>query len=192
MGKIKGGIEDEKYQRLIEELKVLPEKIERRIKSLAPQMEELSKEIYKEKDVFFIGRLSDFATAAEGSLKLKEISYINSQSYPAGELKHGTISLIKEGTPVVAIAGKSKVFSKTMSNISEVQARGARVILITDDSEKDSKITAEITVTVPETLKEFQGSLLVLPLQLLSYYTAKRRGCDIDKPKNLAKSVTVE
>ena len=192
MGNIRGRIEAEKYKRLIDELKTLPEKIERRIKSLAPQMEELSKELYKKKDIFFIGRLNDFATASEGSLKMKEISYINSQSYPAGELKHGTISLIEKGSIVIAVAGKSRVFSKTMSNISEVQARGARVILITDESEKEARLTAEITVTVPETLKEFQGSLLALPLQLLSYYTARRLGCDIDKPKNLAKSVTVE
>ncbi len=192
MGKIKESIESEKYKRLIEELKALPEKIERRINSLAPQMEELSKEIYKKNDIFFIGRLNDFATASEGSLKMKEISYINSQSYPAGELKHGTISLIEKGSIVVAVAGKSRVFSKAMSNISEVQARGARVILITDESEKDTKVTAEFTITVPETIKEFQSSLLVLPLQLLSYYTAKNLGCDIDRPKNLAKSVTVE
>lgn len=192
MGKIKGSIEEEKYKKLIKEFKSLPEKIEKTINALAPEMEEISKKIYKKKDIFFIGRLNDFATAAEGSLKMKEISYINSQSYPAGELKHGTISLIEEGTIVVAVAGKSKVFSKTASNISEVQARGAEVILITDESEKNSKVTAEISVTVPETLKEFQNSLLVLPLQLLSYYTAKNLSCDIDRPKNLAKSVTVE
>ena len=192
IGKIKGSIEEEQYKKLIKEFKSLPEKIEKTINTLAPEMEELSKKIYKKKDIFFIGRLNDFATAAEGSLKIKEISYINSQSYPAGELKHGTISLIEEETIVVAVAGKSKVFSKTVSNISEVQARGAEVILITDESEKDTKVTAEITVTVPETLKEFQNSLLVLPLQLLSYYTAKNLGCDIDRPKNLAKSVTVE
>ena len=192
MGKIKGSIEEEKYKKLIKEFKSLPEKIEKTINALAPEMEEISKKIYKKKDIFFIGRLNDFATAAEGSLKMKEISYINSQSYPAGELKHGTISLIEEGTIVVAVAGKSKVFSKTASNISEVQARGAEVILITDESGKNSKVTAEFTVTVPETLKEFQNSLLVLPLQLLSYYTAKNLSCDIDRPKNLAKSVTVE
>ena len=192
MGKIKGSIEKEKYKKLIKEFKSLPEKIEKTINTLAPEMEELANKIYKKKDIFFIGRLNDFATAAEGSLKMKEISYINSQSYPAGELKHGTISLIEEGTIVVAVAGKSKVFSKTVSNISEVQARGAEVVLITDESEKNSKVTAEISVTVPETLKEFQNSLLVLPLQLLSYYTAKNLGCDIDRPKNLAKSVTVE
>ncbi len=192
MSKIKGSIEEEHYKKLIKEFYALPEKIEKTIDVIAPQMKELSNEIYKKKDIFFIGRLNDFATAAEGSLKMKEISYLNSQSYPAGELKHGTISLIEEGTVVVAVAGKSKVFSKTVSNISEVQARGAQVILITDESEKDCKVTAEITVTVPETLKEFQNSLLVLPLQLLSYYTAKNLGCDIDRPKNLAKSVTVE
>ncbi len=192
MGKIKGGIEDGKYKKLISEFSSLPEKIEKTINDNANKIEELSKKIYKKKDVFFIGRLNDFATAAEGSLKMKEISYINSQSYPAGELKHGTISLVEEGTIVVAVAGKSKVFSKTVSNISEVQARGAEVILITDESEKICKVTAEITVTVTETLKEFQQSLLVLPLQLLSYYTAKNLGCDIDRPKNLAKSVTVE
>ena len=192
MGKIKGSIEEEKYKNLIKELKKLPDKIEKTISLVAPEIEELSRKIYNKKDIFFIGRLNDFATAAEGSLKMKEISYINSQSYPAGELKHGTISLIEDGSIVVAVAGKSKVFSKTVSNISEVQARGARVILITDESEKDCKVTAEITVAVPETLKEFQQSLLVLPLQLLSYYTAKNLGCDIDRPKNLAKSVTVE
>lgn len=192
IGKIKDGIEDEKYKNLIKEFKILPEKIQKTINILAPETEKLSEKIYKKKDIFFIGRLNDFATAAEGSLKMKEISYINSQSYPAGELKHGTISLIEKGTIVVAVAGKSKVFSKTVSNISEVRARGANVILITDESEKDCKVTAEITVTVPETLKEFQNSLLVLPLQLLSYYTAKKLGCDIDRPKNLAKSVTVE
>lgn len=192
MAKIKGSIEQEKYKKLIKEFKNLPAKIEKTINTLAPCMEEISRGIYKKKDVFFIGRLNDFATAAEGSLKMKEISYINSQSYPAGELKHGTISLIEEGSIVVAVAGKSKVFGKTASNISEVQARGADVILITDESEKDCKVTAEIIVTVPETLKEFQNSLLVLPLQLLSYFTAKNLGCDIDRPKNLAKSVTVE
>lgn len=192
MGKIKGSIEAKKYNNLIKELYDLPEKLEKAINCNAEKMKELAKKIYKKKDVFFIGRLNDFATAAEGSLKMKEISYINSQSYPAGELKHGTISLVEEGTIVVAVAGKSKVFSKTVSNISEVQARGAAVILITDESEKDCNVTAEITVTVPETLKEFQSSLLVLPLQLLSYYTAENLGCDIDRPKNLAKSVTVE
>ncbi len=192
IGKIKESITNEKYQRFIKEFQLLPEKIDKTLNCTADKMKELSAKIYKEKDIFFIGRLSDYATAAEGSLKMKEISYINSQSYPAGELKHGTISLISEGTLVVAVAGNNKVFSKTASNISEVKARGAKVLLITDESEKETVVDADDVVNVFETLPEFQGSLLVLPLQLLSYYTAKLLGCDIDRPKNLAKSVTVE
>ncbi len=192
LGKIKGIIAEEKYKKLINGLLLLPEKIEKTLSYTADKMKEISAKIYKEKDVFFIGRLSDYATAAEGSLKMKEISYINSQAYPAAELKHGTISLIEDGTIVVAIAGNSKVFSKTASNISEVKARGAKVIFITDESEKETTVDADDVVSVPETLSVFQSSLLILPLQLLSYYTAKLLGCDIDKPKNLAKSVTVE
>lgn len=192
IGNIKGTLEKEKYEKLVNELLILPDKIEKTLNCTADKMKEISAKIYKMKDVFYIGRLCDYATASEGSLKMKEISYINSQAYPSGELKHGTISLITEGTPVVAIAGNNRVFSKTVSNISEVKARGAKVILITDESEKECSVCAEDTVFVPETQKEFQSSLLVLPLQLLSYYTAKLLGCDIDKPKNLAKSVTVE
>lgn len=192
IGKTRETFTDEKYRKLTDELLVLPEKIEKTLNCTADKTKELSAKIYKEKDIFFIGRLSDYATSAEGSLKMKEISYINSQAYPAGELKHGTISLIEEGTPVISVAGNNKVFSKTASNISEVRARGAKVILITDESEKETSIEAEDIVCVPETQKEFQSSLLVLPLQLLSYYTAKLLGRDIDKPKNLAKSVTVE
>ncbi len=192
IGKIKESITNEKYQRFIKEILNLSEKIDKTLNCTADKMKELSAKIYKEKDIFFIGRLSDYATAAEGSLKMKEISYINSQAYPAGELKHGTISLIEEGTLVVAVAGNNKVFSKTASNISEVKARGAKVLFITDESEKETVVEGDDIVSVPETLPELQGSLLVLPLQLLSYYTAKLLGCDIDKPKNLAKSVTVE
>ncbi len=192
IGKIKESITAEKYQQLITELRILHEKAEKTISCTAEVMKELSVKIHKEKDVFFIGRLSDYATAAEGSLKMKEISYINSQAYPAGELKHGTISLIEKGTFVIAIAGNSKVFSKSASNISEVKARGAKVVFVTDEGEKDATVEADYMVTVSGTLPEFRSSLLVLPLQLLSYYTAKLLGCDIDKPKNLAKSVTVE
>lgn len=192
IGKIRETLTDEKYQKLTDELLILGEKIDETLNCTADKMKEISAKIYKEKDIFFIGRLSDYATSAEGSLKMKEISYINSQAYPAGELKHGTISLIEEGTPVIAVAGNNKVFSKTASNISEVRARGAKVIFITDESEKNTIVDADDIIRVPKTLPEFQNSLLVLPLQLLSYYTAKLLGCDIDKPKNLAKSVTVE
>jgi glucosamine--fructose-6-phosphate aminotransferase (isomerizing) len=123
---------------------------------------------------------------------MKEITYINSQSYASGELKHGTISLIENGTPVIAIGSNNKVFSKTVSNIAEVKARGAKVFLVTDESEKENSAFVDNTICVPSTVPDFQSSLLVIPLQLLSYYTAKLLGRDIDKPKNLAKSVTVE
>ena len=143
-------------------------------------------------NIFYIGRLGDYAVAAEGSLKLKEISYINSQALPAGELKHGTISLINNGTPVIAVAGQGDIFDKTLSNMAEVEARGAEVIVITDENMKNRFTDRDNVIAVSETVKEFKNSLLILPLQLLGYYIAKLRKCDIDKPKNLAKSVTVE
>ena len=185
-------ISTQKKQKLLNELLALPEKINATLLKTADKIKELSEEIYNSKDIFFIGRLNDFGTACEGSLKMKEISYINSQSYAAGELKHGTISLIENGTPVIAIGSNNKVFSKTASNIAEVKARGAKVFLVTDESEKDASAFVDDIVYVPSTATEFQSSLLVIPLQLLSYYTAKRLERDIDKPKNLAKSVTVE
>lgn len=192
IGEIKGGIDSEAAAKYTDELFALPEKIKRTLESTADKMKEISAKIHKCSDIFYIGRLSDYATACEGSLKMKEISYINSQAYAAGELKHGTISLVNEGTPVIAVATDKSVYSKTVSNICEVAARGAKVIVITDESEKESVSDAEYTVKVPVTLGEYQSSLTVLPLQLLGYYTAKLLGRDIDKPKNLAKSVTVE
>ena len=185
-------ISTQKKQKLLTELLALPEKINSTLLKTADKIKELSEKIYNSKDIFFIGRLNDFGTACEGSLKMKEITYINSQSYAAGELKHGTISLIENGTPVIAIGSNNKVFSKTVSNIAEVKARGAKVFLVTDESEKDISAFVDDTIYVPSTAPEFQSSLLVIPLQLLSYYTAKRLERDIDKPKNLAKSVTVE
>lgn len=181
-----------KKELLLNELLSLPDKINTTILKTTDKVKELSEKIYKSTDIFFIGRLCDYGTACEGSLKMKEISYINSQSYAAGELKHGTISLIENGTPVIAIGSNTKVFPKTASNIAEVKARGARVFLITDGSEKETTDLIDDIIFTPETVPEFQSSLLVIPLQLLSYYTAKLLGRDIDKPKNLAKSVTVE
>ncbi len=185
-------ISTQKKQKLLNELLALPEKINSTLLKTADKIKELSEEIYNSKDIFFIGRINDFGTACEGSLKMKEISYINSQSYAAGELKHGTISLIENATPVIAIGSNNKVFSKTVSNIAEVKARGAKVFLVTDESEKEISAFVDDTIYVPSTAPEFQSSLLVIPLQLLSYYTAKLLKRDIDKPKNLAKSVTVE
>lgn len=192
IAKQRGSLTEQKEKEFITELLKLPQKISETLESVKEDVKQLAKEIYRSPDVFFIGRLSDYATASEGSLKMKEISYINSQVYAAGELKHGTISLIDVGTPVVAVVGDENVFGKTLSNMAEVAARGAKVIAITDETLKSSVTDADRVISVRHTLKEFKSSLSVLPLQLLSYYTAKLRGCNIDKPKNLAKSVTVE
>lgn len=187
-----GRITSENEKVFINELKKLPVKIGETLEKVNEDVKAVARDIFTERDMFYIGRLSDYATASEGSLKLKEISYINSQVYAAGELKHGTISLINQGTPVIAIASQKDVFNKTLSNIAEVSARGARVICVTDEEMADHIGEEYKKIVVVDTIKEFKSSLLVLPLQLLSYYTAKLKGCDIDKPKNLAKSVTVE
>lgn len=185
-------ISNQKKQKLLNELLSLPDKINTTLLKTTDKAKALSKKIYKSTDIFFIGRLYDYGTACEGSLKMKEISYINSQSYASGELKHGTISLIENGTPVIAIGSNTEIFSKTASNIAEVKARGAKVFLVTDESEKEIPSLIDDIIFTPSTVSEFQSSLLVIPLQLLSYYTAQLLERDIDKPKNLAKSVTVE
>ena len=176
----------------VNELKKLPVKIGTTLEKVNESVKAVARDVFTEQDIFYIGRLSDFATASEGSLKMKEISYINSHVYAAGELKHGTISLIEQGTPVVAVASHPDIFNKTLSNIAEVEARGAKVICITDEKMSEGISEDYQKIIVADTINEFKSSLLVLPLQLLSYYTAKLKGCDIDKPKNLAKSVTVE
>lgn len=152
---------------------------------------EIANKIYNSNDIFFIGRSIDYSLCMEGSLKLKEISYIHSEAYAAGELKHGTISLIENLTPVIAIATDENIYEKTVSNIKETKARGSFVILITDKN-KDTKDFANIELLLPETTDFFKPFVIAIALQLISYYTAKFRGCNIDKPKNLAKSVTVE
>ena len=142
--------------------------------------------------MFFIGRNIDYASALEGSLKLKEISYIHSEAYAAGELKHGTISLIEEGRVVVALAGQKRLADKLVSNIREVKARGAVVISVVPADEARVENVSDSVLAVPETADIFTASLSCIPLQLFAYYVAVFNGCDIDKPRNLAKSVTVE
>lgn len=176
-----------------EEHKVLEEaeKLPRLIKEVLDRREEYKKvaqTIYQKEDIFFIGRKIDYATSLEGSLKLKEVSYIHSEAYQAGELKHGTISLIDDGMPVFAIITDDTIKDKTISNIEEVKSRGAQTIIISNEKFD----TDEMQVTVPKISPYFQPILIVPTLQLIAYETAKLRGCDIDKPKNLAKSVTVE
>lgn len=167
------------------------EKLPRLIKEVLDRRDEykkVAKEIYNKEDIFFIGRKIDYATSQEGSLKLKEVSYIHSEAYQAGELKHGTISLIEEGMPVFSIITDDTIKEKTISNIEEVKSRGAKAIIISNEPWENQKIQ----IVVPKISPYFQPLLIVPTLQLIAYETAKLRGCDIDKPKNLAKSVTVE
>lgn len=173
--------------KVLQEAKKLP----RLIKEVLDRREEykkIAKEIYTSEDIFFIGRKIDYATSQEGSLKLKEVSYIHSEAYQAGELKHGTISLIEDGMPVFAIVTDDTIKDKTVSNIEEVKSRGAKTIIISNEPWQNQKLQ----VVVPKISPYFQPILIVPTLQLIAYETAKLRGCDIDKPKNLAKSVTVE
>ena len=143
-------------------------------------------------DLFFMGRGFDYALSLEGSLKLKEISYIHSDAYAAGELKHGTISLVVKGTPVVALATQQSIYEKTISNVKETRSRGARVILFTRESAKVPEDVADYVVRLPEYEDIFMPLLLIVPLQLCAYDMSVLRGCDVDKPRNLAKSVSVE
>ena len=149
----------------------------------------MAKKIFNNEDIFFIGRRVDYAISMEGSLKLKEVSYIHSEAYQAGELKHGTISLIEENIPVIAIITDEKIKDKTESNVIEVEARAAKIFTITND---DSIKNHHFKYVVEKISDYFQPILIVPPLQLIGYYTAYERGLDIDKPRNLAKSVTVE
>ena len=143
-------------------------------------------------DVFFIGRGIDYAICLEGSLKMKEISYIHSEAYAAGELKHGTISLIEDGTLVIGVLSQSELYEKTLSNLVEVKSRGAYLMGLALAGNYNIEDTANFTVFVPKTDEHFTASLAVIPLQLLGYYISVARGLDVDKPRNLAKSVTVE
>ncbi len=186
-----GSMCDEEANDIISCIRKLPTNIQSALNE-HDEYKEIAKKLYKHNDIFFIGRNTDYALAMEGSLKLKEISYINSQSYPAGELKHGTISLIDKGTPVIAIVTEAKIADKTISNIKECKSRGANVTLIvTEDLDVNDNFYDQ-KVIIPKTSKLVQAVLTVVPLQLISYEIAKYRKCDIDKPKNLAKSVTVE
>ena len=192
MGQRLGRTSPEEYAAITAELALLPEKMEQVIAS-TDVYQYLASLYFNRECVFFIGRNLDYALGLEGSLKLKEISYIHSESYAAGELKHGTISLIEDGTLVVSLATYGPLLDKAISNIVEVKARGAEVVALTTDSNRErlEKIATHI-LTVPDTHPVLQPNLGVVPLQLFAYYIALHRGCDIDKPKNLAKSVTVE
>ena len=186
-----GKISQEQYDAYINDLLSIPSKIEEILKK-QDEIKAFAEKFYNCKNVFFIGRNIDYAVSLEGSLKLKEISYIHSEAYPAGELKHGTISLIEENTLVVALATNDALFEKMVSNIKEVKARGAVVLALTTEEHKDIESISDFNIFSPETYDVMMPSLSVVPLQLFSYYIAYLKECDIDKPRNLAKSVTVE
>ena len=189
---VRGMLAPERYAALTAELGRLPEKMEEILSDCA-QIQHDASLYFNHNSIFFIGRNLDYALGLEGSLKLKEISYIHSEAYASGELKHGTISLIEEGTLVVALGAYAPLFDKAMSNVVEVKSRGAQVLALTTVSLREQMArNADAVLTIPDTEDLFLPSLGVIPLQLFAYYVALQRGCDIDKPRNLAKSVTVE
>ena len=189
--KIRGQISDEQYTGYIEEMQTLPDKI-RRILEDKERIQWFASKQMNAKDVFFVGRGIDYAICMEGSLKMKEISYIHSEAYAAGELKHGTISLIEGGTLVIGVLTQSALFEKTVSNMVECKSRGAYLMGLTTTGNYNIEESADFTVYIPETDEHFATSLAVIPLQLMGYYVSVAKGLDVDKPRNLAKSVTVE
>lgn len=186
-----GKIDDTECRRLVSGLLGVPDKIAECLEDMSPYQYVASK-IFNASSLMYIGRGLDNALSMEGSLKLKEISYIHSEAYAAGELKHGTISLIEDGTPVIAVATQSDLFEKTLSNVRTVKSRGAKVAMICKSSEVLDKDCADFKIGLPEAEDMFLPLISVVAMQLIAYYTAVQRGCDVDKPRNLAKSVTVE
>ena len=193
-GEVLGTVKKEEYNEAVTGLQKLPEKMEQFLAGESCEaIPKYASQYFTHNSVFFIGRNLDYALGLEGSLKLKEISYIHSEAYASGELKHGTISLIEDGTLVIALGTYAPLFDKAMSNVVEVKARGADVLALATESHRGEMAkTVENVITIPDTAQMLLPSLGVVPLQLLAYYIALQRGCDIDKPRNLAKSVTVE
>ncbi len=189
--KARGEITDERYSELVEELQTIPAKVARILED-KERIQWYANKLISIKDAFFIGRGIDYAIGLEGSLKMKEISYIHSEAYAAGELKHGPISLIEDGTVVIGVLTQPALYEKTVSNMVEVKSRGASLMGLTTYGNYSMEDTSDFTVYVPSTDPLFAGSLSVIPLQLLGYYVSVGKGYDVDKPRNLAKSVTVE
>lgn len=188
---IRGTVTQDMIEDMIQDLKRLPDQIEMLL-AHRNNIQKFANRYIAAKDVFFIGRGLDYALSMEGALKLKEISYIHAEAYAAGELKHGTISLVEDGTLVVAVLTQPALYKKTISNIQEVKSRGAFAMAVTVEGNTDVEKTADYVIYIPETNKYFTSSLALIPLQMFAYYVAVGRGCDVDKPRNLAKSVTVE
>ena len=191
IARVRNVVSFEEEKEYVKDLLKLPEQIELLLNN-KEKIQHFANRYLAARDVFFIGRGIDYAISLEGSLKLKEISYIHSEAYAAGELKHGTISLIEDGTLVAAVLTQEALYKKTISNIVEVKTRGAFVLAVTNEGNTDIEKAADYVIYIPQTNKFFTNSLAVIPLQLFSYYVSLGKGCDVDKPRNLAKSVTVE
>jgi glucosamine--fructose-6-phosphate aminotransferase (isomerizing) len=191
LARVKGRINNEEYSRLIDELHTLPDKI-RNILTDKDKIQWFASKFAGMKDAFLIGRGIDYGICLEGSLKMKEISYIHSEAYAAGELKHGTISLIENGTLAIGALTQDSLYEKTVNNLVEVKTRGAYIFALTTYGNYSAEEIADFTVFIPKTSKYFTPILAAVPLQLLGYYLSVARGLDVDKPRNLAKSVTVE
>lgn len=189
--RIRGTMNEDCYQQLLEEMLTLPDKIEKLLEDKERIQWFAAKQV-NAKDVFFVGRGIDYAVSLEGSLKLKEISYIHSEAYAAGELKHGTISLIEQGTLVIGVLTQQDLYEKTLSNMLECKSRGAYLMALTSYGNYSIEDDADFVIYIPKTDPHFAASLAVIPLQLLGYYVSVAKGLDVDKPRNLAKSVTVE
>ncbi|MBS6764219.1 MAG: glutamine--fructose-6-phosphate transaminase (isomerizing) [Clostridium sp.] len=189
--KVRGKITDAELKTYIEDLKRIPDQVELLLNN-KNRIQKFANRYLAARDVFFIGRGIDYSISMEGSLKLKEISYIHSEAYAAGELKHGTISLIEEGTLVAAVLTQENLYKKMISNMVEVRTRGAFVLAVTNEGNDEVERAADYVIYIPETNRYFTNSLAIIPLQLFGYYISVGRGCDVDKPRNLAKSVTVE
>lgn len=190
-GHVQGVLSDEEYAAYLKELATLPDKIQKVLDD-RERIQWFASKYANARDVFFIGRGLDYAICQEGSLKMKEVSYVHSEAYAAGELKHGTISLIEDGTLVVSVLTQSALYEKTISNMVEVGSRGAYLMAVTTYGNYSIEDTADFTIYVPKTDEHFATTLAIIPLQLLGYYVSVARGLDVDKPRNLAKSVTVE
>ena len=188
---VRGQITDSQLAEYLHEIEMLPNQIEILLGN-KERIQKFANRYVAAKDVFFIGRGIDYAISMEGSLKLKEISYIHSEAYAAGELKHGTISLIEDGTLVAAVVTQEELYKKTISNIVEVKTRGAYVLAVTNDDNLEIEKAADSVIYIPKTNAYFTNSLAIIPLQIFSYYVSVGKGLDVDKPRNLAKSVTVE
>ena len=189
--RVRGEIADDVYSTYLEELKTIPDKIEKILED-KERIQWFAAKVANSKDIFFIGRGIDYAVSLEGSLKLKDISYIHSEAYAAGELKHGTISLIEDNILVIGVLTQSELYEKTISNMVECKSRGAYLMGLTTYGKYEVEDTVEFTVYIPKIDEHFAASLAVVPLQLLGYYVSVAKGLDVDKPRNLAKSVTVE